>query len=286
MYKMLRVYLMITFNISSEKIITLNNKAPLVLIAGPCAIENREHALFMAQEIKKISEYVNIPFIYKSSYEKANRLSHTSYQGVGIKRGLSILEEVRSTIKVPILTDIHSEGQAISASKVVDILQISSMRCRDTKLVQAAAKTGKPLHIKKNEALAPNDMQYIMDKAYDAGNPNIALCERGTQFGYGHFVVDMRSLVIMGETKAPVTFDVSHSIQRPGGLGGKSGGDAKFIVPLARAAVAVGIAGIFIEVHDNPSKAPCDSASMLPLQELQDLLICLRKIDMIVKNYH
>lgn len=264
--------------------VKINNKIsvgagePFLFIGGPCQIENRDHALKTAERLAEITSKTPFNFIYKSSYDKANRTRAGSTRGVGIDEGLKILEEVRTTIGCPVLTDVHSEEQASTAGTVVDVLQIPAFLCRQTDLLQAAAKTGKTVNVKKGQFLAPQDMHYVAEKIAQAGNCNILLCERGTSFGYRDLVVDPRSLVWLSQVGYPVIFDASHSVQSPGGLNGSSGGDRTLIPPLARAAVALGIDGIFIECHENPASAPSDGPSMMELSALPALLQQLAKI--------
>lgn len=262
----------------------IGNELPFVLIAGPCAIESRDHALKTAVKLKEITEALGIPFIYKSSFDKANRSSGGSYRGPGLEEGLEILAEVGATCEVPVTTDIHLPDQAARVAKIVDMLQIPAFLCRQTDLVIAAAKTGKPVNIKKGQFVAPEDMQGIADKARSAGNEGICLCERGTFFGYHNLVVDMRSLVIMKRSGAPVIFDATHSVQLPGGNGICSGGQREFVFPLAKAAVAVGVAAVFMEVHEEPDVAPCDGPNMLPLKELPAILAQLKRLDRLAKG--
>ena len=262
----------------------IGNNRPLVCIAGPCAIESRSHAIETGYQIREIMAAADMPCIYKSSFDKANRTSGTSYRGVGIEKGLSILADVRATCGLPVLTDIHTPEQARLAGEIVDMLQIPALLCRQTDLVQAAAQTGKPINIKKGQFLSPYDMQAVVDKAYSVGNRQICVCERGTFFGYGNLVVDMRSLSIMGQTGNPVIFDATHSVQLPGQKGSCSGGQREFVFPLARAAVAVGVAAVFMEVHPDPDKAPCDGPNMLDLKTLPRVLQALKIIDSCAKE--
>lgn len=247
----------------------------LLVIAGPCQIESAEHALFVAKAVAEIAKTRAVNLVFKSSFDKANRTSLGSHRGVGVEKGLEILAQIRSDTGLPVLTDVHNEEQASLAGKVVDILQIPAFLCRQTDLLIAAGETGKPVNIKKGQFLAPEDMRFAAEKIASTGNTNIMLCERGSCFGYRDLVVDMRALVTMRELGYPVVFDATHSVQVPGtaaGTGGKSGGRREFILPLARAASAVGIDGLFVECHEEPSRAPSDSESMLPLLELPALL--------------
>jgi 2-dehydro-3-deoxyphosphooctonate aldolase (KDO 8-P synthase) len=256
----------------------------LALIAGPCVIESEKIVLTTCERIKEIASRHKIPFIFKSSYSKANRLNIDSYAGPGLKDGLKILEKVKKEFEVPILTDIHSPEEALSVSQVVDVLQIPAFLCRQTDLVIAAAKTGKPLNIKKGQFMAPEDMLSIVKKAESVGNKNILLTERGTFFGYHNLVVDMRSLLIMRNLGYPVVFDATHSLQLPGSQGSCSGGLPQFILPLARAAVACGCDALFIETHPDVKNALCDKDSMLPLDKLEELLIQVIAIDQMIKE--
>lgn len=262
----------------------VDNKAPLFCIAGPCAIEGRSQALEVAAALKEIFAKVDMPFVYKSSFDKANRSSRSSFRGVGIAEGLSILAEVREKIGVPVLTDVHLPEQAKSVAEVVDILQTPAFLCRQTDLIEAVAATGKPVNIKKGQFLAPWEMGNVLAKARATGNERICLCERGTSFGYGNLVVDMRGIEIMKRTGAPVIFDATHSVQLPGAQGSCSGGQCEFVPVLARAAVAIGVAGIFMEVHPDPDKAPCDGPNMLALKDLPNLLAELKAFDLLAKE--
>lgn len=266
------------------KNITIGEGQPLALIAGPCVIESEELALSTAEAIKKISDDLDIPFIYKSSYTKANRQSISSYTGPGINKGLRILERVKNEFDVPVLTDIHLPDEAAVTAGVADILQIPAFLCRQTDLVVAAAKTMKPLNIKKGQFMAPEDIASIAKKAETVGNKHITLTERGATFGYHNMVVDFRSLVIMKNLGYPTVFDATHSLQLPGAQGNKSGGQPQFIFPLARAAVAARCDALFIETHPCVEEALCDGANMLPLDRLRDLLIQLKDIDELMMN--
>ncbi len=248
------------------------------LIAGPCVIESEEHAFALAGELKQICDAASVPFIFKASYDKANRSSIDSYRGPGLEEGLKILGQIRQELKVPVLSDVHEPGQVERAAEVLDVIQIPAFLCRQTDLLLAAAATGKPINIKKGQFLAPEEMKNAVDKVLSQGNENIILTERGTSFGYNNLVFDVRSVPIMKEWGFPVCVDASHSVQRPGGLGTASGGDAEFIPHVARAAIAVGADGLFLEVHDRPSKALSDSANSLIINDLPDLLAMLRKV--------
>jgi 2-dehydro-3-deoxyphosphooctonate aldolase (KDO 8-P synthase) len=251
---------------------------PLCLIAGPCVIENEEITLYTAQRLKEICAELRIPLIFKSSYDKANRTSLSSFRGPGLDRGLRTLSDIKSRLQLPVLADIHSVDEIKPASEVLDVLQIPAFLCRQTDLVLAAAKTGRAVNIKKGQFLAPWDMKNILDKAASTGNRNIFITERGTSFGYNNLVVDIRSFPILSSFGYPVIFDVTHSLQLPGGRGTCSGGQREFAAPLARAAVAAGVDGLFMEVHPEPDKALCDGPNMIPLDELPQMLKELKSI--------
>jgi 2-dehydro-3-deoxyphosphooctonate aldolase (KDO 8-P synthase) len=258
---------------------------PLFLIAGPCAIESRQLALDTAGQLKEICAAAGVPFIYKSSFDKANRSSGKTFRGMGIDEGLKILSEVKSQIKVPVLTDIHEVDQIKPVAAVVDVLQTPAFLCRQTDFIHAVASAGKPVNIKKGQFLAPGDMKNVVDKARTAsGQDNILVCERGVSFGYNNLVSDMRSLVIMRDTGCPVVFDATHSVQLPGGQGTSSGGQREFVAPLARAAVATGIAGLFMETHPDPARALSDGPNAWPLQHMRALLETLKELDTLVKQ--
>ncbi len=250
----------------------------LLVIAGPCQIESLEHCLKIGKYVKDACEKLPVSFVFKSSFDKANRTSANSKRGVGIDEGLAILAAVRSTLNVPILTDVHTEEQALKAGKVVDVLQIPAFLCRQTDLLLAAGNTGKAVHIKKGQFLHPSDMRFVAEKIASTGNTKILLCERGTSFGYRDLVVDPRSFLMMKETGYPVVFDATHSVQQLGGSGGTSGGSRQYVQALARAAVAVGVDGVFIECHDDPDNAPSDGPCMLPLEQIAPLLSLLCSI--------
>ena len=264
------------------KDIKIGDNHPFALIAGPCVVENEEITLRTAREIKKITAALNVPFIFKSSYKKANRTSGSSFTGIGDEEALHILSKVKKEFDVPLITDVHSETEALKAAEVVDILQIPAFLCRQTELLVAAGKTGKVVNIKKGQFLAPHDMKYAAEKVLSTGNKNILLTERGSTFGYNNLVVDMRALVIMKETGFPVVMDATHAVQMPG-TGSQTGGAPQYIPVLARAAAAVGIDALFLEVHPAPAPALRDAASQMPLDKLQGLLLMLKKIDTIVK---
>jgi len=259
---------------------------PLFLIAGPCVIESQQMALNTAGQLKEMCQQLGIPFIYKSSYDKANRSSNKTFRGFGVEEGLRILDEVKRQIGVPVLTDVHTEEQVPEVAAVVDVLQTPAFLCRQTDFITACAKSGKPVNIKKGQFLAPGDMKNVVQKAKEAngGLDNIMVCERGVSFGYNTLVSDMRSLAIMRETNCPVVFDATHSVQQPGGQGDKSGGQREFVPVLARAAVASGIAGIFMETHPDPSKALSDGPNAWPLGKMQALLEVLVDMDRLVKK--
>ncbi len=258
---------------------------PLVLIAGPCVIENETSALEHARLIKKVAGKAGIPLIYKSSYDKANRTSIDSFRGPGLKKGLKILKRVKEELKIPVLSDIHTQGEIKEAEKVLDVIQIPALLCRQTDLLLAAGRTGKPINIKKGQFLSPEDMEPIIKKIASTGNENILLTERGSCFGYRNLISDFRSLVIMGKFSYPVIYDATHSVQLPGGKGSVSGGKREFIKPLALAASAVGCDGIFIEVHQHPEEALCDGPNSLPLAELLELIQTIKEIDRITHGY-
>ncbi|MEK6211114.1 MAG: 3-deoxy-8-phosphooctulonate synthase [Pseudomonadota bacterium] len=258
---------------------------PLFLIAGPCVVESRGMALDTAGKLKEIAAAVGVPFIYKSSYDKANRSSSKSFRGLGMDTGLQILAEVRKQIGVPVLTDVHAEDEIAAVAAVVDVLQTPAFLCRQTDFIRAAAMSGKPVNIKKGQFLAPGDMKNVVDKAREAsGKDNIMVCERGASFGYNNLVSDMRSLAIMRETNCPVVFDATHSVQLPGGQGTSSGGQREFVPVLARAAVATGVAGVFMETHPNPEKALSDGPNAWPLHLMRPLLETLKALDELVKK--
>jgi len=256
---------------------------PFVLIAGPCVIESEQLILDTAGQLKDITKSLNIPFIFKTSFDKANRTSAKSFRGLGFDKGLQILQQVKQHIKVPVLTDVHENTPLNEVAEVVDVLQTPAFLCRQTDFMQRVAKLGKPVNIKKGQFLAPWDMQNVVEKMRAAGNENLMVCERGVSFGYNKLVVDMRSLMIMRETKCPVIFDATHSVQEPGGLGNATGGQREFVPALARAAIATGIAGLFLETHPNPDKALSDGPNMWPLSKMKSLLEILQKLDHAVK---
>ena len=259
---------------------------PLFLIAGPCVIESQQLALDTAGALKEMCGELGVPFIYKSSYDKANRSSSSSFRGFGMEKGLAILAEVKKQIGVPVLTDVHNEDEVSHVAAVVDVLQTPAFLCRQTDFIQACAASGKPVNIKKGQFLAPGDMKHVVAKAKEANKnaDTIMVCERGASFGYNNLVSDMRSLAIMRETNCPVVFDATHSVQLPGGLGRVSGGQREFVPVLARAAIAVGVAGLFVETHPDPANAMSDGPNAWPLGRMRDLLATLKDIDRLVKQ--
>ena len=259
---------------------------PLFLIAGPCVIESEGMVIEVAGKLKEMTDKLGIPYIFKSSFDKANRSSNKTFRGFGISEGLRILEEVKKQIKVPVLTDIHTEDQVEEVASVVDVLQTPAFLCRQTDFITSVAKSGKPVNIKKGQFLAPQDMIQVVAKAKEAngGIDNIMVCERGVSFGYNTLVSDMRSLSIMRDTDCPVVFDATHSVQQPGGKGDRSGGQSEFVPLLARAAVSSGISGIFMETHPNPKEALSDGPNAVPLNQMKELLETLKELDSIVKS--
>ena len=265
------------FNVGIDK--------PFFLIAGPCVVESLQLQIDVAGKLKEITSALGIPFIFKSSYDKANRSSGKSFRGPGMDEGLRVLAEVRSQLNVPVLTDVHTEGEVATVASVVDVLQTPAFLCRQTDFIHAVARGGKPVNIKKGQFLAPGDMKNVVDKAREAsGTDNIMVCERGASFGYNNLVSDMRALAIMRESNCPVVFDATHSVQLPGGQGTTSGGQREFVPVLARAAVATGISGLFMETHPDPAKALSDGPNAWPLALMKDLLATLKAIDHLVKQ--
>ena len=265
--------------------VRFGNELPLALIAGPCALESKAHAFEMAAALKEIAGRVGIGLVYKTSFDKANRTSAKSARGLGLELALPIFSEIRDKLKVPVLTDVHDVEQCAQIAPVVDVLQIPAFLCRQTDLLVAAAKTGKTINVKKGQFLAPWDMQNVVEKITGAGNRNVLVTERGVSFGYNTLVSDMRALPILKRTaQAPVIFDATHSVQQPGGQGTSSGGEREFVPVLARAAAAVGVAGIFIETHQDPDRAPSDGPNMLPLKEMEPLLRALIAFDQLAKR--
>ncbi len=264
--------------------IEIANNLPFTLIAGPCVLESKDHAYEMCGALKELTQRLNIPFIYKTSFDKANRTSLNGVRGMGMEKGLAVLADLRVSFGVPVLTDVHLPQQCEEVASVVDVLQIPAFLCRQTDLLVAAAKTGKTVNIKKGQFLAPWDMAKVAEKVANSGNENILLCERGASFGYNTLVSDMRSLPIMEKTGYPVIFDATHSVQQPGGRGDSSGGDREMVPVLARAAIAVGVAGVFMETHQDPDNAPSDGPNMVKLSELPDIIKTLIELDKIAKN--
>ena len=264
--------------------LNISNTGPFTLIAGPCQLENEKHALEVANELKKITEKLGIGLIYKTSFDKANRTSLKGKRGAGLEKSLPVFDKIRKNVGIPVLTDVHTAEQCEIVSKHVDVLQIPAFLCRQTDLLIAAAKTGKIINVKKGQFLAPWDMVNVTKKIEDSGNKNILVTERGASFGYNTLVSDMRSLPIMAKNGYPVVFDATHSVQQPGGMGNKSGGQREFVEHLARAAIAVGVAAVFMETHPDPDNAPSDGPNMVPLSKMPDLLNQLVKIDKLVKN--
>ena len=261
----------------------VSNKLPFFLIAGPCAIESKDHAIDHAGKINEICKRHNINLVYKSSFDKANRSSSLSSRGVGIDKGLNNLSDVKKTFNLPLITDVHETFQCKEVAQVVDIIQIPAFLCRQTDLLYAAAETNKIINVKKGQFLAPWDMKNVLNKILDHGNNNVLLTERGTSFGYNTLVSDMRAIPQMSQFGYPVIFDATHSVQQPGGMGLTSGGQREFVSILARAAIAIGVAGLFIEVHENPDKAPSDGPNMLKISELSGLLSKLIELDKLIK---
>ena len=264
--------------------IKISNRLPMSLIAGPCAIESKDHALDMASALAEMTAKLGMGFIYKSSFDKANRTSLHSPRGLGIDQGLAVLAEVKKTIGCPVLTDVHLPDHCAEVGEVVDVLQIPAFLCRQTDLLIAAANTGQVVNVKKGQFLAPWDMRHVVNKLAEAGNPRIMITERGTSFGYNTLVTDMRSLPQLAETGYPVIFDATHSVQQPGGLGGASGGQREYVPTLARAAVAVGVAGVFMETHQDPDNALSDGPNMVPLDQMLGLLKRLFELDALTKS--
>ncbi|MEA2951490.1 MAG: 2-dehydro-3-deoxyphosphooctonate aldolase synthase [Alphaproteobacteria bacterium] len=262
----------------------IGNSLPLALIAGPCVLESRDHAFEMASSLKEIAARLRIGLVYKTSFDKANRTSGNSARGLGLDKALPIFAEIRAKLRLPVLTDVHEAGQCAAIAEAVDVLQIPAFLCRQTDLLIAAAKTGRVVNVKKGQFLAPWDMKNVVAKITGAGNRNVMVTERGASFGYNTLVSDMRALPILARTTgAPVIFDATHSVQQPGGQGTSSGGEREFVPVLARAAVAVGVAGVFIETHQDPDRAPSDGPNMIPLKELEGLFRKLMEFDAIAK---
>ena len=265
--------------------VRIGNALPLALIAGPCQMESREHALEMAVAVKEIAARVGMPLIFKTSFDKANRTSSKGARGLGLEKALPVFAEIRESLRLPVLTDVHEIEQCAKLAQVVDVLQIPAFLSRQTDLLVAAARTGRIVNVKKGQFLAPWDMRNVVAKVTEAGNPNVLVTERGVSFGYNALVTDMRSLPIMAQTTgAPVVFDATHSVQQPGGQGSSTGGQREFVPVLARAAVAVGVAGVFIETHPDPDRAPSDGPNMVPLREFEALVKRLMDFDALAKN--
>lgn len=264
--------------------VSIGGGGPLTLIAGPCAIESEKHARDMAEALCRLTGDLGMPFVFKSSYDKANRSSVGGFRGPGLARGLEILGAIRKDFSVPVLSDVHGETEIAPAAEVLDVLQIPAFLCRQTDFLLAVGRSGKPVNVKKGQFMAPWDMQNVVDKVASTGNRDVILTERGASFGYNNLVADMRALPIMRWTGMPVVFDATHSVQLPGGKGGCSGGDREMALVLARAAVAAGVDGVFLEVHDNPDAALCDGPNMIPLGELRGLLETLMELDAVVKK--
>ena len=264
--------------------VEIGNNKPLSIIAGPCALESRDHALEMASALKEIMAKAGVGFVYKTSFDKANRTSANSVRGLGIELALPIFAEIRESIGVPVLTDVHEREQCAAIAEAVDVLQIPAFLCRQTDLLVAAAETGRVVNVKKGQFLAPWDMKNVVAKVTGAGNPNVLVTERGVSFGYNTLVSDMRALPILASLGAPVVFDATHSVQQPGGQGTSSGGERDMVPVLARAAVAIGVAAVFMETHQDPDSAPSDGPNMLKLKDLPDLLAELVEIDRIAKR--
>ncbi len=263
--------------------LTLGNDRPVVLIAGPCAMESRAHALETSCALSDMAEKLGVGLIYKTSFDKANRTSADTPRGVGLDAALPIFAEIRETVGCPVLTDVHEPGQCAAVAEAVDVLQIPAFLCRQTELLLAAGRTGRPINVKKGQFLAPWDMANVVAKIESTGNKNILVCERGASFGYNTLVSDMRALPILAATGCPVVFDATHSVQQPGGEGTRSGGQREFAPVLARAAVAVGVAAVFMETHQDPDKAPSDGPNMIPLSQLPEIVETLLEIDRVAK---
>lgn len=266
----------------SENII-LSNDLPFSVIAGPCVIESEAHALSLAEKLKKILSELEVPFIFKASYDKANRSSISSYRGPGLEKGLAVLEKVKEELEIPVLTDVHTEEEAYIAAKTVDMIQVPAFLSRQTDMIKACAQTGKPVNIKKGQFMAPEDMFNVIKKAESFSNNKITLTERGATFGYHNLVVDFRGLEIMKKSGYPVIFDATHSVQLPGGAGTESSGNREFVLPLSKAAVSIGIAALFLEVHENPEKALSDGANSVDLKYFKEIIIKAKAIDKVVK---
>lgn len=263
--------------------VKFGNKLPFSILAGPCAMESRQHSFDMAGALKEICDELGIGLVYKSSFDKANRTALSAKRGIGLDEAMAVFDDLRAELGLPVVTDVHTEQQCELVANHVDVLQIPAFLCRQTDLLIAAAKTGKVVNVKKGQFLAPRDMQNVLTKVVDSGNANVMLTERGASFGYNALVSDMRSLAIMAETGAPVIFDATHSVALPGGQGTKSGGEREMVPVLARAAVAVGVAGLFLETHQDPDNAPSDGPNMVRLEDMKTLLTQLLEIDRVIK---
>jgi 2-dehydro-3-deoxyphosphooctonate aldolase (KDO 8-P synthase) len=265
--------------------IQISNAKKLVLLAGPCALESRDHALDVSGQLKEIADRLGIGLVYKTSFDKANRTSISSARGIGLEAALPIFQEIRETTGLPVLTDVHTAEQCALAAQAVDVLQIPAFLCRQTDLLIAAAKTGKVINVKKGQFLAPWDMKNVIAKVTEAGNPNVMACERGVSFGYNTLVSDMRALPVLADIGCPVVFDATHSVQQPGGQGGTSGGQREFVPVLARAAVSIGVAAVFMETHPDPDNAPSDGPNMVPLNQFEDMVSRLLEYDQLTKGW-
>ena len=267
--------------------VSIANHLPFVLIAGPCVMESEHHAMEMAGALAEISKKLAIPLIYKTSFDKANRTSMKGYRGIGLEQSLEVFAKIKETYHCPVITDVHEADQCALLARVVDVLQIPAFLCRQTDLLLAAGKTGCAINVKKGQFLAPWDVPNIVKKIDETGNQRVMLCERGVSFGYNTLVNDMRSLPLMATTGCPVIFDATHSVQQPGGAGSSTSGDRRFVAVLARAALAVGVAGVFMETHEDPDRAPSDGPNMVPLNDLPNILACLKEFDAVAKqNYY
>ncbi len=269
---------------SGKRPVRIGNDLPLAILAGPCQLESRAHALEVAHALAEIAARLNIGLVYKTSFDKANRTSLQAQRGLGLEASLPIFDEIRAVTGLPVMTDVHTAEQCAIAAQAVDVLQIPAFLCRQTDLLVAAAQTGKVINVKKGQFLAPWDMKNVIAKVVGAGNPNVMACERGASFGYNTLVSDMRALPILRDIGCPVVFDATHSVQQPGGLGGSSGGQREFVPTLARAAVAVGVAAVFMETHPDPDHAPSDGPNMVPLHQFEDLLRTLQGFDALAKS--
>ncbi len=265
--------------------LTIGNDLPLALIAGPCVMESRAHALETAAALKEMAQGLGIGLIYKSSFDKANRTSLSGARGIGMEAALAVFSEIKATLGLPVITDVHESDQCATVAAVCDVLQIPAFLCRQTDLLVAAAKTGRAVNIKKGQFLAPWDMVNVVDKVRQSGNDQVLVCERGASFGYNTLVSDMRALPILARTGCPIVFDATHSVQQPGGLGGASGGQREFAPVLARAAVAIGVAAVFIETHPDPDKAPSDGPNMIPMRQLPEVVRTLQAFDALAKRH-